>query len=162
VSECDEPGDVHPHNPAAIRGPNRIWNEDALPITDWEVPEYRVVVPADLQSIIRLPVPVLRVSRNIHVKQITKHADTRVYYEQLSQILARWTHWRQKVNQSGAVVDEWEIVQFIREDEDVWPLLTAIGPDKSGSWNLITNHRKNDRFHRRILAGKAGFQRRVK
>lgn len=162
MSGIGQPGEESPHNPAAIRGPNGIWHEELLPVTDWEVPERRVVIPDDLQMVIGLPVPVLRVSRNIHEKQMTKHVDSRAYYERLSDILVGWSCWRQKVDQRGVPLDEWEIVQFIREGSEEWPLLTALGLDTSGSWNLITNHRKNDRFQRKLRDGGTDFLMRVK
>lgn len=155
-----EPEDAHPNNPAAIRGPRGFWGESVLAVTEWEIADRRVVVPADLQLLIRLPVPVLRVSRNVHEKQLTKHADTRVFYERLSEILGEWSFYRQKMDEGGRPIPEWEIVQFVSTEDGAWPLVTALGIDTSGSWNLITNHRKNERFRRRLLEGRTDFRKR--
>lgn len=52
-----------PHNPLAAMSSNGIWNEASIPVTEWEVPEHRVVIPQDLQRALRLDVPVARWSR---------------------------------------------------------------------------------------------------
>jgi hypothetical protein len=155
-------GLAHPSNPAAVQGVGGVWGEAILPVTEWEIAHRRVVVPADLQLLIGLPVPVLRVSRNVHAKQLTKHADTLAYYERLSEILGEWSFYRQKIDRDGEPVPEWEVIQIVSEGKDEWPLLTALGIDASGSWNLITNHRKNGRFYRRLLEGQTSFQRKLK
>lgn len=53
-------GEVSRFNPDAIRGPHGIWNEDTLPVLEWEAAEYRIVLPADLQRGIGLSRPILR------------------------------------------------------------------------------------------------------
>lgn len=162
MPESGRPGELHPHNPAVVLGNHGIWNEDSLPLTDWEVPERRVVIPSSLQASIGLPVPILRVSRNIDNKQLNKHADVREHHERLSERLVTWSHWRQKAVDQDNPNDEWEVVIVIYEEDRVWPLLVAFGTDKSGSLNLITSHRKNDRFLRRLRGGETDFSERLK
>lgn len=46
----DTLGAASPVNPAAVRGPSGIWNEESLPVTEWEAAEHRVVLPQSLQK----------------------------------------------------------------------------------------------------------------
>lgn len=84
------PGEVSPVNPAAIRGPSGIWNEETLPVMDWEAPEHRVVLPEELLIAWGIPTPVLRWSREKLIRvQETRPRDAHVVRE-LSRYLERW------------------------------------------------------------------------
>jgi hypothetical protein len=48
MDDGDSTIETHPLNPGARRQRGGYWNEDTLPITEWETSERRVVVPHHL------------------------------------------------------------------------------------------------------------------
>ncbi len=80
----------HPLNPNARRGPNGIWNEDTLPIMEWEIPHERVVLPVDRQEALGLPAPVLRWKAEKLAKVKRKHAETANLTMSVTDLLTEW------------------------------------------------------------------------
>lgn len=118
-------------------------------LLEWEVAERRIFLPSDLQFILGAPTDIVRVRREIDLKQRTKHADTLWCYERLSALLLDWEYVR-----SVPIHQKWEIARFVRDREGAyWPLLTVIGKDRTGSYNLVSSHRKNERWGRKLLGG---------
>jgi hypothetical protein len=66
-------GEVSRFNANAIRGPNGIWNEETLPVLEWEAAEYRIVLPLDLQMGLELEQPTLRWEADKRLRAYTKH-----------------------------------------------------------------------------------------
>ena len=83
----------HPLNPNARRGPNGIWNEESLPVMDWEFPEKRLVLPESLQRALDLPdAPVLRWDAVKYWTVVTKHARDLPIIDDLSTCLDQWAY----------------------------------------------------------------------
>lgn len=75
----------------AVRGRGDIWNRDALPVTDWEDPHQRVVVPTVLRKSLRHPVPdVLRWEREKYRSVTNKDARDPPVIVELTRHLAHW------------------------------------------------------------------------
>ncbi len=89
-----EPSDgleTHPLNPDAVRRPSGSWNEDSLPITEWENPAHRVVLPASLQVSLALPIgPVLRWDTRKLQVVIREHARDQHVIDDLGRYLTAW------------------------------------------------------------------------
>lgn len=68
-----EEHEVSRFNPDAVRGPNGIWNEETLPVLDWEDAAHRIVLSADLQRNLGLVQPVLRWQRDKRLRAFQKH-----------------------------------------------------------------------------------------
>lgn len=68
------PAEVSPFNPAARRETGGIRNDRKLPVTEWEIAEQRVVLPADLQLALDIPVLVLRWDRENYLTVMRQHA----------------------------------------------------------------------------------------
>lgn len=83
----------HPLNPGVRRGTNGIWNEDTLPVMDWEIPEKRVVLPESLQRALDLPdAPVLRWDAVKYRTVVTKHVRDLPIIDDLSRHLDQWAY----------------------------------------------------------------------
>jgi hypothetical protein len=86
-------GDTHPLNPAARLGPNGIWNEDVLPVFEWESPEHRVVLPATLEEALGLQdTPVLRWDSLKYRIVVAKHGRDLPVIKALSMQIDRWEY----------------------------------------------------------------------
>jgi hypothetical protein len=93
MSGDEEPVDLetHPLNPAAVRRPGGYWNEGVLPVTDWESPEHRVVLPWHLQQRLGPEVPpVLRWARRKYLAVIGKHERDHQVIGRISSYLDGW------------------------------------------------------------------------
>lgn len=121
-----------------------------LPIQEWEVPERRLSLPADLQRLIGCSAPVVRVRKEIDEKLRTKHPATRFIYDQLSEYLVFWEEWRAVEAKDGG--PRWQIFQHIPDERrgKVYAHMTVIGIDREGSVNLISSHRRDESFLRRL------------
>lgn len=147
------PGQVSPVNPAAVRGPSGIWNEETLPIMEWEVPEQRKVIPKSVQHSIRRSAAVIRVSIDIDRKQRSKHRELVAFYEAFD--MEGWIFVREIRDVRGS---KWEFVQIVDEGEGgPWPLMFVLGHDERGSLNLVSLHRRNRRWMRKLLEGELDF-----
>jgi hypothetical protein len=60
-----------------MRGPRGYWNEDSLILTEWEDPDYRIVVPQSLQGAVGLETPVLRWVAHKRLEVFAKHPEVR-------------------------------------------------------------------------------------
>lgn len=130
--------EVSPHNADAVRGPNGIWNEESLPVTAWESPVHRIVLPANLQRVLRLESPVIRWATSKREKMIVQHPQPiEVQQRQhLDRLLARW-EWAGLQPRKD---DTWRV--FVRQGER-WSLV-VIGRDRNGSLNLVTTYSPSD------------------
>jgi hypothetical protein len=118
-------------------------------VLEWELAERRIILPSDLQFFLGAPTSIIRVRREIDHKQRVKHADTLWCYEHLSALLLHWEYVR-----FVHVHMKWEIAQWVTDPAGAhWPLLTVIGKDRTGSYNLVSSHRKNERWGRKLQDG---------
>lgn len=130
--DLGRPGEISPYNPGAARGPNGIWNEETLPVMEWEAAEHRVVVPLHLQQSLLLPTPVLRWAGIKYRVALEKHArDQRIVLE-LSRFLDGWQY---HGLERGAYAGNGRIL--FPDGAGRWYAL-SIGPDRNGSYNVIT------------------------
>lgn len=119
-------------NPAARRVPNGIWNEEEMPVLDWEAAAFRVVLPADLQRILGWPTPVLRWSAvKLEAIAVRHHRDMRVAAE-LNVYLRNWM-W---VGEEPHPHEGQYRILFHGENRR-WYALT-VGRDRRGSYNVVT------------------------
>lgn len=128
--EEGRPGDVSPVNPGAVRGPTGIWNEETLPVTEWESPEHRVVVPTLLQSVLNLEQSVLRWSQEKLDTITSKRPELVHIIENLDSELNGW-QWIGIEKDTG-----YTRVLFIGSNQRYYAL--TLGEDRNGSWNAIT------------------------
>lgn len=128
------PGEVSPYNPNAIRGPNGIWNEESLPVMEWEAADQRVVVPLNLQRVLGLETAVLRWASVKHSKVVRDHNQPTEHRQ------------RQEIEQC---LDEWEWAGLEPGKPNVWRVfyrhvgrwgLIVIGRDRNGSLNVVTTY----------------------
>jgi len=84
------PLEIHPLNPNASREPGGIWNESTLPVTAWENPHERVVLPGDLQEALAIPTPVLRWRAEKLDKVKRKHPETAHLPMTITELLNDW------------------------------------------------------------------------
>lgn len=86
-------GEISPFNATASRGPNGFWNEHVLPITAWEDPEQRVVLPTTLVASLTRPVaPVLRWDAAKYRDVMAKHTRDRHVIVNLAKYLNAWQY----------------------------------------------------------------------
>lgn len=143
-------------NPRAHRVPGGFWNEDELPVLPWEAAEHRKVLPPSIQRWTGATFPVVRVSLDVVRKQYEKHSDVRGWFDRFE--IDEWAHARLVADERNR---KWEFVQLIHgESGEAWPLMTVMGEDSSGSFNLISMHRKNRRWMRKLVMGYLGFEQR--
>ncbi len=87
-------GEVSRHNRDAMRGEHGIWNEDSLPVTEWEIPEQRVVVPAQLTEYLPANMsPVLRWDREKYDTVVQEHSRDLPVIRDLSRHLGHCSLW---------------------------------------------------------------------
>lgn len=140
----DEPSqsgeiEINPINPKAHRIPSGVWNEDVLPVLEWEVAEHRVVLPEDLQPVLACPVPVLRWASIKYRSVVAKHERDRPVIENLDGYLNEW-EWVGE--ETGAYIGQHRVL--IQDDMQRWYTVT-IGEDRNGSYNIITVFGGSDR-----------------
>lgn len=92
---------VSPNNPHARRVVGGIWNEDVLPIAEWEAAEQRVVLPEDLQRALGLDTPVLRWDREKYETVAQGHNRDLPVIRDVSQYLNRWAYYGEEINCPG-------------------------------------------------------------
>lgn len=91
--------EVNPFNPTVRRGPNGFWNEHGLPITEWEEPARRVVLPASLVASLTLPVsPVLRWDAEKFRDVVAKHRRDRHVIADLTAYLEGWRYHGEEID----------------------------------------------------------------
>lgn len=129
--------------------PSGIPGLEILPVVSWELSAQRKRIPPDLQRAIGAPTPFLRVSPAIDEKQRTKHHKYLEMYRRLSDVLDNWTSYAVQRSEPGDRL--WRVFAWVRNEEDVQTLImTVIGEDTNGSFNLILMHARKERFLARL------------
>ena len=142
--------DVHPLNPDARRGPSGIWNDTTLPITDWEVPDQRKVLPREIQLFVGSPHPVILVPVEIHLKQLTKHAVSRPMYDDFAHQISQWRHRGFKDFGNGDV--RWSFVmRTTTPSGGSSPYMFVIARRGDGSFTLVSGHYRTESYIRRLV-----------
>lgn len=112
--------------------PGGIWNEDELPVLEWEAAEHRVVLPDDLQRVLGIGKPVLRWSVKKYRAVVGTHnRDLHVVHD-LARYLARWEY---AGEETGVHEGNWRVL--VRDEIGRW-YAVSIGTDATGSMNVIT------------------------
>lgn len=146
------PGEISLYNPHAVAGPHGIWNEETLPVTEWEAPECRVVIPDHLQMSLHLKVPpVLRWADAKYREVAARHARDMAIINDLTRYLDGWQfHGLETGTKAGK-----ELILF--EDEQGRWYSVSIGADRNGSYNIVTAFGSSQRaFMRRCLRDLVG------
>jgi hypothetical protein len=137
TSEDLEP---HPLNPGTVRRQGGYWNEDSLPVMDWESPGHRVVVPEHLQQHLESTGPVLRwsdVKRRMTVAKRPNDADVA---NNLSRYLDLWQYVgveREPVQATRPNNPAKRFRELLQDQSGRWYAI-SIGIDTNGSSNVIT------------------------
>ena len=130
---CMDDGDsaieTHPLNPGARRRRGGYWNEDSLPVTEWETPAQRVVVPQHLQQYLGATPAVLRWSAVKFHRVLVDHAHDKQVIQNLSRYLDRWAYAGRERKQ--------EHFRVLFQDEDERWYSCTIG-ELLGSHNVVT------------------------
>ncbi len=125
-------GEICPLNANVRRGPNGFWNEHVLPITDWEDPAQRVVLPSTLVTSLTLPISaVLRWDAAKYRDVMAKHERDRHVIANLTPYLATWQYHGEE---TGAHVGNQRIL--FQDESGRW-YAASIGP-LGDSDNMIT------------------------
>jgi hypothetical protein len=124
--------EISSHNPRAHRTPGGIWNEDELPVLEWEAAEHRVVLPESLQRALGIDTPVLRWAREKRDRVAQSHGqpNERRQAENLGFYLSMWTHAGPDRSRSAT----WHV--FFEEDDRGTQVI--LGRDGNGSVNVVT------------------------
>jgi len=124
--------EVSPYNSQARRRSGGIWNEDTLPVMEWEDAQHRVVLPEDLQIALGIDTPVLRWARNKHTLVLSTHgqANERRQAERIEFYLSSWDYAGPDPNRPAS----WHV---FFEDEGRRTLV-VFGRDANGSMNMVT------------------------
>lgn len=123
---------THPLNPAVRKDANGIWGGDELPVMEWEAPEARVVIPKSVSDATGARTSVLRLSRSKQAQMLQKRPGTETLLASLDELLPGWTH----MGQESADAEVWRVI-FPGEGHQNQ---LVFGPDRAGSWNVITAH----------------------
>jgi len=152
MSDDDQTGssddlEIHPLNPAAVRRPGGYWTEESVPVTDWESPEHRVVLPWHLQQHLGSTGPVLRwADAKRHTTLTRRPADAHVA-NSLSHYLDTWQFVGLEKQSSGSRnPNPARRFRVLLRDETARWYAISIGPDANGSDNLITLVGSGDRL----------------
>lgn len=110
--------------------PGGIWNEDELPVLEWETPEHRVVISEDLRRSLGMDVFVLRWDREKHTAVTTGHHRDRHVVQDVSKYLALWEYHGEEIARPG------NFRVLFQDEADRW-YAASIGP-RQGEYTFIT------------------------
>jgi hypothetical protein len=130
------PGEISALNPGAIRGPHGIWNEETLPVLEWESPLHRVVIPYALQLALNLEVPVLRWSSFKRDRIIREHAADTEVIETINRYLPNV-----RIAGPDPRPNRREFLAFFEANERWYR--AVFGIDRSGSVNIVSVYGTN-------------------
>lgn len=124
--------ETSPYNRRVHRVAEGVWNDDELPVLEWEAAEHRVVLPEDLQRVLGIDVPVLRWARAKRGRVVQTHdqPNERRRAERLSFCLSTWIH----AGRDRSKPATWHV--FFEEAGRGTPVI--LGRDANGSVNVIT------------------------
>jgi hypothetical protein len=127
--------ETSPYNRRAHRVRGGIWNEDELPVLEWEAAEFRVVVRQSLQQALGLDTPVLRWSRAKRERVLREHAYLAPLIESPTIELARWVYAGSDLRRSS----EGAIAPFLAFSQHgaMW-IKMVFGMSRAGSMNSIS------------------------
>lgn len=143
--------EISPINPRAHRIPGGIWNEDTLPILDWEAPQHRVVISEDLQHVCGVDVPVFRWAKSKYQRVLERHSqpiELRVI-QNLSEHMAGWRF-------AGLEPGKADIWRVFFQVEYRW-CVAVLGRDRNESHNVITIHSPSDRNYLQNMIAKGDY-----
>lgn len=149
-SQSDEI-EISPINSRAHRVPGGIWNEDELPVLEWEMPEHRVVLPEELRHLCGFDVPVLRWARSKYQRVLERHIQPveQQVLRDLSEHLGGWI----RAGLEPGKTDVWRVFFQV---EDRW-CVAVLGRDRNGSHNVVTMHSPSDRNYLPNMMAKGNY-----
>jgi hypothetical protein len=121
----------HPLNPRVFKGKDGIWGSDELPVMEWEAAEARVVLASEIIASLGASPSILRLSIAKRFEMLSKRPKTGPLLDSLSDLVPGWSYLGREPR--GEV---WNLL-FPGEGHQN---LLVFGPDKTGSWNVITAH----------------------
>lgn len=124
------PMEVSPYNSRARRIRGGIWNEDLLPIVEWESAEHRVVLPQDLQDALGIDTPVLRWDRAKHETVAHVHNRDLPVIRDVSYYLNMWAYYGEERNRPRTY-------RILFQDEAERWYAASVGP-RQGDYTFIT------------------------
>lgn len=140
----------HPHDPTITREPDGIWGEAELPVSEWEVPTERRVVPRDIVEIMDARSPIALVDVGTANKQARKHRNSIQQWTAFDGTIQNWQMQRKQPpgESRPSAFDRWQFVQIIVDDETPpdWPLLTVLERQPDGTIKIITSHRRRPSY----------------
>lgn len=127
--------EISPYNPRAHRLPGGIWNEDELPVLEWEAAEHRVVLPEDLQRVLKIETPVLRWARSKRDRVFREHGYLADLLNDPASGLARWEY----AGLDSRLTSKEDIAPFLvfAQRGDMW-IKMVFGMSRTGSMNFVS------------------------
>ncbi|MBA2469453.1 MAG: hypothetical protein H0V37_08610 [Chloroflexia bacterium] len=139
-----------PYNIAAVKSVSSIWNEDTIPVVPWEEPTQRKVLPKHVQEYIGAIDPIIRVPKEIHTKEIGKHASSLRMYDNLELFLDAWTH--RGFSDHGNGDHRWRFVASTTTSSGTMsPYIIVIAKRQDGSHVLVSGHYRTQSYIRRLV-----------
>lgn len=121
-----------------------------MPVLPWENPAQRKVLPMPVQQYIGCTDPVIRVPKEIHAKEIGKHASSLYMYINLEQFLDAWTHRGFKNYGSGD--ERWRFVTSTATSSgSTSPYIIVIAKRGDGTYVLVSGHYRTESYIRRLV-----------
>ena len=121
---------------------------DALPLLDWEVGHARKHIPDEIRDRIGAKSNWLRVPPDIHYKESQgKHHRFAWLYERFDELIETWSLFGKVPGE-----DKWRVIVYqTGSTARLVPYLIIIARDKNGSFNLVSFHRREESFVRRLI-----------
>lgn len=139
----EEPGclgwEVSAVNPAARRRPGGIWNEDLLPVLDWEAPMHRVVIPTATRELLGISEDVLRWSSFKHERALIDHPRDLKYINDPT----RWLAGPKFVGRDKRKGRERDLI-VIASDDHRWVKIVLGFNNLSGRHQMVTIYATGD------------------
>ncbi len=110
--------------------PGGVWNEDELPVLEWEAAEHRVVLPESLQRSLGINVPVLRWDREKYTAVAMGHHRDRHVIQNVSRYMAVWAYHGEEIARPGNM-------RVLFQDEAGRWYAASLGP-RQGEYTFIT------------------------
>jgi hypothetical protein len=133
-----------------VKGESGIWNEGTMPVLPWEEPTQRKVLPEHVQEYIGSIDPIIRVPKEIHAKEIGKHASSLRMYANLELFLDAWTH--RGFSDHGNGDHRWRFVASTTTSSGTLsPYIVVIAKRQDGSFVLVSGHYRTQSYIRRLV-----------
>lgn len=124
------PLEVSPYNSNAPKVKGGVWNEDVLPVVEWEAADQRVVLTEDLQDALGIDTPVLRWDRDKYEAVAQDHNRDLPVLRDVAHYLSSWAYSGEEANRPGNY-------RILFQDETGRWCAASLGP-RHGGYAFIT------------------------